>query len=269
MTINQIDPLQPYFVLNTRLYKKMIPEHSPVAHFYQFTYTEQNPVINGVVPDGAVDMIFDTDDGSALVSGSVKSVIETMFQPKHTYFGVRFKPGVLEHYGTVSVSELVGNSVPLSDVVKCGISENIADCTSFRQRTETIDRYISDLFSKEETAVPELVRELISCIYDRNGDVTVHELEEALFYSRRHLLRVFKMHIGMDIKSFCQIVRFQSVLSELHSRSCTSLTESAQNHGYYDQTHFQKEFKKFAFLSPKAYVGMLKQNAYHSRIQCC
>ena len=269
MTFNQIAPLQPYFVLNTRFYRKMIPEHSPAAHFYQFTYTEQNPVINGVVPDGAVDMTFDTNDGSALVSGSVRHVIETMFQPGHTYFGVRFKPGVLEHCGTISVSELVGISIPLSDVVKCGISENIADCTTFGQRTEAISRYISEGFQEEKTPVPELVQNLIACIYANNGDVTIHKLEEEFFYSRRHLLRVFKLHTGMDVKSFCQIVRFQSVLSELHSGNCASLTETAQNHGYYDQTHFQKEFKKFAFLSPKAYINMLKQNAYHSRIQCC
>lgn len=87
MIINGIDPLQPYFVLNTRLYWKMRLVNSPVAHFYQFTCTEKNPVINGVVPDGAVDVIVDTDTGWSSVSGSVKSVIEAPFEQGHTYFG--------------------------------------------------------------------------------------------------------------------------------------------------------------------------------------
>lgn len=79
MFVYHMDPLQPYFVLNTGVYHKFIPVNSPVAHFYQFTYTEKNPVVSGVVPDGAVDLILDTGSGLATISGPVESVERSPF----------------------------------------------------------------------------------------------------------------------------------------------------------------------------------------------
>lgn len=267
MIINGIDPLQPYFVLNTRLYWKMRLVNSPVAHFYQFTCTEKNPVINGVVPDGAVDVIVDTDTGWSSVSGSVKSVIEAPFEQGHTYFGARFKPGAFEHYGGISASELIGTSVPLSDIMSCEILGASVSCSSFEQRVDVFSNSIVSFLNNAEIAVSsKLVQGILAKIYERSGDVTVNELEETFFYSRRHLFRVFKQYTGMDIKSFCKIVRFQSVLSVLHSASDLLLTDIAQNYGYYDQTHFQKEFKKYASLTPKVYINILKKSEYRSRI---
>lgn len=268
MMLSQIDPLQPYFVLNTKLYRKLIPEKSPVAHFYQFTYNEKNSLIDGVVPDGAIDLIFDTDSGCATVSGSVESVRKSPFNQGHTYFGVRFKPGVFEHYGEISASELVEATVPLSCIIKKEVFDAIASCNSFEQRISAVNKTLLDLLENDKNSAPQLVNGLLSYIYEHSGNVTIGEMEDCFFYSRRHLLRVFKQYIGMDIKSFCRIMRFQSVLPELNVGSQLQLTEVAQNHGYYDQMHFQKEFKEFALFSPKVYMETLKENRYHNRIQC-
>ena len=260
--MNIIDPIQPYFVLNTETYHKLIPTDSPIAHFYQFTYTEENPVINGVVPDGAIDMIFDIDGGTANVSGSVESIIETMFERGHTYFGARFKPGAFEHYGDIKASELIGMSIPLTDIFDFQGIDRLFSDMGIEQRAEIIRQHFT-----AGSDIPPLVSNILSLIYRTDGNITVGELEQTLFFSRRHLTRVFGQYIGMDIKSFCRTARFQSVLNDLNLERRMLLTDIAQNHGYYDQTHFQKEFKKFALLTPKVYVKTLEENKYRRRIK--
>lgn len=264
-----VDPLQPYFVLSTNLYRKLIPRDSPVAHFYQFTYTEENSGVNGVVPDGAIDLILDIQTGAATLSGSVKCATDAPFLQRHSYFGVRFKPGAMEHFADISFHELTGTSVELSDLPYWKIlEERIRTCNSFEQRAavlkDSLFHYAAQNCRKE---TPELLQDMLNRIYRSQGMVTVHDLETALFYSKRHLLRLFRQYIGMDIKSFCSIVRFQSVLSELNSGNRTGLAEIAQKYGYYDQTHFQKEFKKYSMLSPGNYRRMILGSGYHDRIQ--
>lgn len=262
MRILKIDPIQPYFVLNTRAYHKLMSVDSPIAHFYQFTYTENNPVINGVVPDGAIDMIFDINSETANLSGSVLQTAKTVFKHGHTYFGARFKPGTFENYGDIKASELVGISVPLTDVICLEYLNDIFSDMDITQRAEIILQKF-----KSGDNVPTLVNNILSMIYNSSGNITVNEIENELFYSRRHLTRVFGAYIGMDIKSFCRIARFQSVLSDLNLEKHTLLTDIAQNHGYYDQTHFQKDFKRFALITPKLYVKTLEENAYQKRIK--
>lgn len=267
MSVHNIDPLQPYFVLNTKFYQKQLLEHSHVAHFYQFSYTEENSVLNCAVPDGTVDIIFDTDSGCATISGSAQSAVDTFFEPGHTYFGARFRPGALEHYGEISAAELVGTSVSLSDVIKHEVFDGIFKHNSFEKRVKAAgDRFCGLFVRNEQAQAPDLVSGLLTYICGQNGNIMMGELEDEFFYSRRHLLRVFKQYMGMDIKSFSRIVRFQSVLCELKKNQDISFTDMAQNYGYYDQTHFQKEFKKFALLTPKQYVKTLLESDYHNRI---
>lgn len=262
MLIKRIYPIQPYFVLNTETYHKLFSKAPQIAHFYQFTYTEDNPVINGAVPDGAIDIIFDIDGCSAYVSGSAINVTETMFEHGHTYFGARFELGVFEHFGNLKASELIGTSVPLTEALHFNEMERIFSDISLEERAEIIRCNFPEAHD-----TPSLVTDILKIIYEQNGNVTVNQLEQELFYSRRHLTRLFRQYIGMDIKSYCRIARFQSVLHDLSTNNGVLLTDIAHDHGYYDQTHFQKEFKQFSLLTPKVYVNIMKNNSYRSRIK--
>lgn len=84
MFVYHMDPLQPYFVLNTGVYHKFIPVNSPVAHFYQFTYTEKNPVVSGV--DAFYSECFSRQDPGSCRTGYLWA---------HQYYGDKAKPDAL------------------------------------------------------------------------------------------------------------------------------------------------------------------------------
>lgn len=71
-------------------------------------------------------------------------------------------------------------------------------------------------------------------------------------YSERHVRRIFNEWLGMSIESFVQYKRYLKALHLVH-QSNLSLTQIAHDSGYYDQSHFIREFKSYTNLTPKEY----------------
>lgn len=68
--------------------------------------------------------------------------------------------------------------------------------------------------------------------------------------SSRYLQRIFHQHIGVTPKLYAQIRRFHHALKVIQQRQTTSLTSLAYECGYFDQSHFIREFKMFADMVP-------------------
>jgi AraC-like DNA-binding protein len=101
-----------------------------------------------------------------------------------------------------------------------------------------------------ETAVGFCVREIVnSC-----GLKSIQSLSQEVNLSRRQLERSFMATVGLSPKMFARIVRFQRALYRIENYHETSLTGIAYSSGYYDQSHFIKDFKEFSGLNPRQYL---------------
>jgi AraC-like DNA-binding protein len=70
--------------------------------------------------------------------------------------------------------------------------------------------------------------------------------------SSRYLQKLFLQSAGVTPKLLSKIGRFQESL-KLVSQNGESLTSIAYECGYFDQSHFIREFKSFTGLTPSAY----------------
>lgn len=68
--------------------------------------------------------------------------------------------------------------------------------------------------------------------------------------SQRQLRRYFELHIGASPKAFSQVVRFQNILKASHSLKNLKRNKIFYDFGYYDQSHFINEYKRFYGCSP-------------------
>jgi AraC-like DNA-binding protein len=75
--------------------------------------------------------------------------------------------------------------------------------------------------------------------------------------SSRELERRFKKNIGLSPKQIARIYHFQSVL-QLKNKSGSS-TELAHAAGYYDQSHFIREFRDIAGINPFSFFKEEKE----------
>lgn len=264
------DPIQPYFVLGADSYLKRIETNSPVAHFYRFDNKRQT-VACSVVPDGSTDLIFTCDKNhpKAVVAGTVEAAGGNIFKENVTYFGVRLMPGISDHFAGISTKELIGISADLRDVIGgSDLIESICLSDSFDEQIARFNTGIAPFIDSSggEAASP-VVMEILSEIFAAEGNIHISQLEQNLHYSRRHLSRIFLNYTGMDMKHFCMIIRFQSVLTKINHGVYRTIADTALDNGYYDQTHFQKDFRRFTDMTPKAYQKLIDASNYFNRIK--
>jgi len=74
--------------------------------------------------------------------------------------------------------------------------------------------------------------------------------------SVRQFERNTKHHTGFSPKQFSRLMRFQASLRLPAKYNITSLTDLAYRAGYFDQSHFIREFKEFSDISPKEYFNL-------------
>lgn len=82
------------------------------------------------------------------------------------------------------------------------------------------------------------------------GAVSISKLTNDIGISQRHLSRKFQQHIGLSPKAYLRVYRFINSLQHLKMQPCLSLTEIAYKSGYYDQSHFNRDYKTYAGCSP-------------------
>jgi len=70
----------------------------------------------------------------------------------------------------------------------------------------------------------------------------------------RYLQKIFVQYTGLTPKLYSKINRFQKSLI-LIGRSDLNLTSVAYQSGYFDQSHFIREFKSFTGITPSGFDG--------------
>lgn len=261
-------PIQPFFVINSLEYYKKTSVFPAIAHFYKFTGGAEAATCQAV-PDGAIDILFhfNPDKPSSRICGTVKAGQITGFESGTTYFGVRLLPGYFDHIGDASARELMKGENALDDVFRGDfLTEQIFEEKDFHKQIQIFEEHFLKKTDFSCGNSHELASAIMQEIYRTKGGIKVQELEEKLNYSRRHLSRTFESVTGMDIKTFCGYVRFQSVLKRMNEGEFSSISDIALSGNYYDQAHFQKDFKKFASTTPKEYLKMLKEINYQEKL---
>lgn len=95
------------------------------------------------------------------------------------------------------------------------------------------------------------------------GQEPVALLGQTAGLSLRNQARLFSLYLGLSPKTYAQILRFQSALKHLMKAPQINLAELASVCGYFDQSHFVRDFKRFSGGVPKGYKGYYPETAPH------
>jgi AraC-like DNA-binding protein len=94
-----------------------------------------------------------------------------------------------------------------------------------------------------------------------NGAVQIGDLADEIGWSRKKLIHSFQRETGLAPKGIGRIYRLNRMLSLLHGSARVSLAELAHESGYYDQAHFNRDFRDFAGLAPGDYLAEIAPDA--------
>jgi len=125
--------------------------------------------------------------------------------------------------------------------------------THLSRKIEMMDFWLKDLLQNQKKS-DRNIDEAIQLIEQSKGNISLLELEQATYTTKRTLERHFLEQVGLHPKTFSRLVRFISVIRFMESNLKVKWRQLADACGYYDQSHFIHEFKSLTGKLPKDYL---------------
>ena len=153
------------------------------------------------------------------------------------------------------MGELANRVVELEDRIGPAadeLAERRAGARDWAARLDLFERAIA----ARVRAAPPVASELEWAwgrLLESDGSQPVGELAGELGWSRRHLTARVRDELGMPPKAIARILRFERAVERL--RLGDDLATLALDAGYYDQAHFNRDFRAFAGTTPTEYLA--------------
>ncbi len=210
-----------------------------------------------ILPDGNFDLLFILSEQGCQVfyTGPYTELRRVSLLDRYEYFCVRFRPGIMPRVADVTAADLVDSWAVLPNVLGASADE-LGEKLFFTNGLDARIRVIETFFRKSglESSLPKgPFLQCASAVDAAHGAVRVDELAHQAGVSTRTIERMFREHVGIAPKTFIRNVRFQHAVSKLNTpASFTNLADLACACGYFDQSHFIKDFKALARRLPSA-----------------
>ena len=171
-------------------------------------------------------------------------------------FGAYLYPYAIPELFKLSSLELQNEMPSISDCLGNDgrvLQEKIMQADNNHERVSILSAWLTNrcgAYSNHESPVQACIKHIIHS----RVQLPIEQTASLFCISARQLERKFKTITGFAPKSFARISRFQHALHNYGS-TYKSLTDIAYECGYYDQSHFIHDFKKFSGYEPRAYFS--------------
>jgi len=171
--------------------------------------------------------------------------------------GVNLKPTALHKLTKRSINIFTDKGTPASycfdkeiynllSALKAGKSDN--------EKVALLDKYFSTLL-KNELVSGDKFDTLIDNIVERKGKITIDEIETICPISDRTRQRYFTERIGLSMKTYLRVIRNLNFFRLLNENPSKTIPDIIFEVGYYDYSHFIKDFKLMTGTTPQKYFS--------------
>ena len=189
------------------------------------------------------------------------------FQGHVEQMGVRFRVGGAYPFVGVPLMELRNATGLLDAVDRRGLLRlhaRLHEADSLWTRIELLEAWLIGrlMRGKERHAViPRSLTLIGETPGEREGHLPIPALARELAISQRQLERLYQSQVGVSPRQYVQLIRVGRARMALKEMNARSTTDLAVELGFYDQSHFIREFSAVIGMTPYAYAkGHRKQS---------
>ncbi|MBP1857185.1 helix-turn-helix domain-containing protein [Rhizobium herbae] len=205
-----------------------------------------------VVPDGCSDIIW-SESGLCIV-GPDRTAAFPPLQPGTTVIGIRFQPGAAAAWLNLSLAEITGETVALSDLwgaFGIELHQRLLEAPSIAEKLSLLQAVLQRRALETTPPAADMRRTFAYLAQERgDGEDTIRNLSRDLGYGERTFRRRCIEQFGYGPKTLDRILRFQRLLRLFRSARGDALSILAFEACYADQAHMSREVKTLAGLSP-------------------
>lgn len=169
-------------------------------------------------------------------------------------FGIRFSPASAAFLLKEEINQFNDRVLDLTSVLGNSIKElhsKLQDAKSTTERICLADTYLTKKFTVHTKTLNriDLVQQVMDELTHKDFFDNISNVASRYGISSRHLQKIFLHYTGLTPKLYSQINRFQNSLILL-GKGNQPRTGIAYESGYFDQSHFIREFKSFTGFVP-------------------
>ena len=225
---------------------------------YTVTFPSESMISDNytVLPHGSATLVF-SFDGNTIDSNLFGPATKPCRVGTHANLFsmmliIEFQPAGLYPFTNVKQSELTDRMIPF-ELINPKLSRSIAETLyNFLSLNELVAGIDSLMLSSLHTLYPRALSQTTRLIIDNMGNISTKELSDSVYYSERHLSRMYHQYLGMSVKSFSRMVRINKSIRLLHN-PLHSVTCASYATGYYDLSHFIHDFESVCGMTPQQY----------------
>jgi AraC-like DNA-binding protein len=171
---------------------------------------------------------------------------------------INLAPIAARRFFDLPMSELAGRTVSLRDLLprdQRTLAERLAELPDWDARLDAVEA----LLTRRIAASPART-DIVAWACDRierTPAVELKTLARELGYSQKHVIDLFRQHVGMTPKQFSRIVRFDRLVQHLRRGGEGSWAELAARFGWYDQAHLSLDVKRITGVPPSRARALL------------
>ena len=166
---------------------------------------------------------------------------------------VEFKPNTAKYFIPYKLHNFQNNIVDILDIWGNGAIELSHKITAEKENTIKISLIEDFLLRRIIQQKTSIIDNAITIILTTKGFVEVSQLAKIIGLSKAQFRKRFKEEIGISPSQYCKIVRINTSLTLLEKGYKKSLIDLSYQLGYFDQSHFIKNFKSVTGCSPKSF----------------
>lgn len=168
-------------------------------------------------------------------------------------FFIEFLPGGANRLLGLNLKDFTDRREPL-ELVCPSLSIGIKNAFEQSQRVAYLSNAIDTLLLTALAEMPGNPRPLSPILKHVSCQSTVSTAAEKIGYSERHLQRLITEALGMRYKTFTRLTRINLAMQRME-KDPVAFTKLAHALGYYDQSHFNHDFKAVCGISPTKYYA--------------
>jgi AraC-like DNA-binding protein len=134
--------------------------------------------------------------------------------------------------------------------------EELGNREDWEARFGVLDRWLLRRLEGAPPVAPE-VRAALAAIDASGGTLSIGALAAGEGISRKRLIALFRATVGLAPKRIARLVRFQRAMALLLAQPGLGLAAIAQDSGYSDQPHMNRDFRAMAGTAPNALLAEL------------
>ncbi len=180
----------------------------------------------------------------AFVSGLHQQSFQLKVPPKTEFMSVRFKHGAFKYLFSGRLNDFVNQIVPITDLWSSQgklLQAKFKKLKSNSQKILALADFIdSEIDVRKHSVIDESVQSILSC----HGMIDMTELEKKSHLSTAQFRKRFREEVGLPPKKYAKVIKINAILAQLERKQGKqSLTEIVYDFGYFDQSHFIKDFR--------------------------